>query len=117
MSDRDSNDLGAFLAGFVIGSLVGAAVAFVLAPQSGEETRNQILSRSNALREQAGQYGNDYRDRAGSYLSDARSRVQDAGTQVQERINNIVLDEGKVDGVTHEANQTDTLNNNHEDAT
>lgn len=117
MSDRNSNDLGAFLAGFVIGSLVGAAVALVLAPQSGQETRNQIMSGSNTLREQAGQYGSEYRDRAGSYLSDARSRVQTAGSQVQERINNIVLDTGKADDGQQEANQTNTLNSNHEDAT
>ena len=39
MSDN-SNDLGAFLAGFVIGGLVGAATAIILTPQSGEETRS-----------------------------------------------------------------------------
>ena len=41
MADNDS-DIGAFLSGFVIGGLVGAAVALILAPQSGEETRAQI---------------------------------------------------------------------------
>lgn len=41
MSDNDS-DFGSFLAGFVIGGLVGAAVSLVLAPQSGAETRSQL---------------------------------------------------------------------------
>ena len=48
MSDRNESEsgLGAFLAGFIIGGLVGAAVALILAPQSGEETRTQFTERS-----------------------------------------------------------------------
>ena len=38
MSQQDS-DFGAFLAGFFVGGLIGAAVALLIAPQSGEETR------------------------------------------------------------------------------
>jgi hypothetical protein len=45
MSDNNGSDIGAFMAGFVIGGLVGAATALILAPQSGEETRSQIASR------------------------------------------------------------------------
>ena len=33
----NDDDFGTFLAGFVIGGLVGAAVAMLMAPQSGEE--------------------------------------------------------------------------------
>ncbi len=44
-NDRESG-FGAFLAGFIIGGLVGAAVAVVLAPQSGEETRSKLAERS-----------------------------------------------------------------------
>ena len=41
-----SNEGGAFFAGLVIGGLVGAALALLLAPQSGEETRAIIRDRS-----------------------------------------------------------------------
>jgi hypothetical protein len=51
MADNDS-DIGAFFAGFVIGGLVGAAAALVLAPQSGEETRAQIRQKGIELRDQ-----------------------------------------------------------------
>ena len=44
MADNDS-DFGAFFTGLVVGGLVGAAVALMLAPQSGEETRAQIRQR------------------------------------------------------------------------
>jgi gas vesicle protein len=52
MADSDS-EIGAFLAGFVIGGLVGAAAALILAPQSGEETRAVIRQRGIELRDQA----------------------------------------------------------------
>ena len=51
MSDRD--DFGTFLAGFLVGGLVGAGVALLLAPQSGEETRTLIKDKSIELRDKA----------------------------------------------------------------
>ena len=102
---ENNNELGSFLAGFVIGGLVGAATALILAPQSGEETRTQIAGKSQELRSQSGerlqQYREmadtrtqDYRERAGSALTSARSQLQDAGSPVLEQAR-IVLDSGK----------------------
>jgi gas vesicle protein len=104
MSDNNS-DLGAFLAGFVIGGLVGAATALILAPQSGEETRTQIAHKSEELRrageervhqyrELADQVAHEYRDKAEELITDTRGRVQEAGGRVQEQAR-IVLDTGK----------------------
>lgn len=104
MSDNDS-DLGAFLAGFVIGGLVGAATALILAPQSGEETRAQIAYKSEELRrageervhhyrELADQVAHEYRDKAEELIADTRERVQETGDRVQEQAR-IVLDTGK----------------------
>ena len=44
---------GDFLAGFVLGGLAGAAIALLLAPQPGEETRSLLKDRSIELRERA----------------------------------------------------------------
>jgi gas vesicle protein len=104
MSDNNA-DLGAFLAGFVIGGLVGAATALILAPQSGQETRSQITSKSRELqrtgeeqvrhyRELADSYSKEYRDKVGDAVSDARDRLEETGGQVQEQAR-IVLDAGK----------------------
>jgi gas vesicle protein len=82
MSDNGS-EIGAFMAGFVIGGLVGAATALILAPQSGEATRAQLASKSQELREAGLQQ-----------VETARLRVQDTTTQAQEQAR-IVLDEGK----------------------
>lgn len=115
---ENNNDLGAFLAGFVIGGLVGAATALILAPQSGSETRTLIGDRSSELRtvggdrarqyrETAGTYTQDYRDRAGQAMGGARNRVQEAGGQVQDRAR-IVLDSGK-ERASQVKNQVNTL--------
>lgn len=91
---NNENELGSFLAGFVIGALVGAATALILAPQSGEATRHKIASTSSELRSSADLHTRDYRDRASSILSDTRSKAQNLTDQVQEQVR-IVLDAGK----------------------
>ncbi len=52
MNDNDSrlNYLGTFLAGLVLGGLVGAAMAMLLAPASGPDTRRQIKEKSLELK-------------------------------------------------------------------
>lgn len=102
---ENNNELGSFLAGFVIGGLVGAATALILAPQSGQETRTRIVEKSKALGEQSGerlqQYrdlaGNrtqEYLDQAGNVVSSARGRLQETSSPVLEQAR-IVLDSGK----------------------
>lgn len=88
MSDRD--DFGAFVSGFMIGGLVGAAVALLLAPQSGEETRMQIREKGIELRDQVEQTATDARARAEEIAQQARQRAE----KVQER-GQVVLEEQK----------------------
>lgn len=47
----DSDNFGAFLIGFVVGGAVGAVTALLLAPQSGEETREMIKDQAIVLRD------------------------------------------------------------------
>ncbi len=91
---NNNNDLGAFLAGFVFGALVGAATAVILAPKSGPETRQQLIDASNELRQSAGTHSREYRDKASSLISDTRHRAQNLTEQVQDQVR-IVLDQGK----------------------
>ncbi|MEW5988647.1 MAG: YtxH domain-containing protein [Chloroflexota bacterium] len=93
-NNHNDSDFGAFLAGFVIGGLVGAATALILAPQSGEETRTRLMSKSEELTGLSGQRLQEYREKADSYLAETRARARELGEQVQERAR-IVLDEGK----------------------
>lgn len=54
MLDRD--DSGTILISFLVGGIVGAGLALLLAPQSGKKTRRQIID----LAEDAKDYAADY---------------------------------------------------------
>ena len=77
MSSQNSGTL--FFAGLVIGGLVGASLALLLAPQSGEETRGQIKDKSVELK-----------DGTIESLTEAGQRVQAQVATSQE-----VLEKGK----------------------
>ena len=75
MADN-SGDLGSFLAGFVIGGLIGAGVALLMAPASGEETRAAIADKSIELRDRAYETASDVQTRAGE-LADQTAQTYD----------------------------------------
>ncbi len=82
MAERDS-DLGSFITGFFIGGLVGAAVALLFAPQSGEETRTMIRDKGIELRDQATEKSTELRARAEQLARDARTRAEELQRQGQ----------------------------------
>ena len=84
MADSD-NEFGAFLSGFFIGGLVGAAVALLLAPQSGEETRTIIRDKSVEIKDKAYQSAEESRARAEQALAEARHRAEEAAEEVRQR--------------------------------
>ncbi len=61
--DRDGGNSGlrTFAAGVAIGALVGAGIALLLAPSSGEETRRMIARRARRLAEDARERYDDAR--------------------------------------------------------
>ena len=70
----DSNDFGAFLIGFIVGGLTGAAVSLLFAPQSGEETRELIHDKAIELR-----------DRASETVEEARLHAEEAWQEAKEK--------------------------------
>jgi len=74
MSDNNS-DFATFFAGMIIGGLVGAATALLLAPQSGEETRTLIRDKGIELKDMAVEYGQDVQLRAEKALDDTREQL------------------------------------------
>ena len=67
-----------FLTGFLLGTVVGAAAALLLAPQSGEETREQIHERGIELGGRAAEVTEQGRKRAEELTAEARQRAAEA---------------------------------------
>lgn len=77
MGDRSD-----FVAGFVIGGLLGTAVALLLAPRSGEETRTRLAGAAEDL-------GDRTRDRAEEVIQKLRVTAEDISQRGRAK-----LDEG-----------------------
>lgn len=88
MSDN-SSEFGAFLVGFVIGGLVGAAAALLTAPQSGEETRLLIHDKSIELKDKAVERAEAARVRAEAAAVEARTRADEIAMMVKDSAANM----------------------------
>ena len=89
MSDRDS-EFGAFLTGFVVGGLVGAAVSLLFAPQSGEETRAIIKEKSIELKDKAVETVEEAYSRAEAAAKEAKARADEFARIAQERADELM---------------------------
>ena len=63
-----------FVSGLVIGALLGAGVALMLAPTTGKRTRRKMLQRVISGRRQLGERVEDWADEMGTRLRRARRR-------------------------------------------
>lgn len=66
-----------FAAGLVLGALIGAGVALLLAPQSGEDTRRLLRRRARRLARDARHGYGDVKDRVRELRDRAREAISD----------------------------------------
>ncbi|MBI5653035.1 MAG: YtxH domain-containing protein [Chloroflexi bacterium] len=83
-----------FLTGFLLGTVVGAAAALLLAPQSGEETRDELRERSIELRNRAVETSEQTRRRAEEFAGQAQERGRLVLEEQRSRLQT-AIDEGK----------------------
>ena len=62
---------------FLVGLAVGAGIALLFAPRSGEATRRDIRRRAMRVRRAAGQVASDVADSVSDSFNDARRRVEE----------------------------------------
>ena len=79
-----------FLAGVVIGGLIGAAIGLLLAPQPGEETREQLREKGIELKERVVELSEEARKKAEQLEAEGRTTLETQTSRVKEAI-----DEGK----------------------
>lgn len=82
---ENSNEFGAFMSGLLIGGIAGAVTALLLAPQSGEETRQIIVDKSIEIKDKAIETVEEARQRAEQAAEDARKAAEEYTQKAQEQ--------------------------------
>ncbi|MBI5878416.1 MAG: YtxH domain-containing protein [Chloroflexi bacterium] len=88
MADNGSNGwefAAGFFIGGVVGGLLGAAAALLMAPQAGEDTRAMLREKGIELRDQAEDLSAEARKRAEEASAEARKRAEEASSGLRER--------------------------------
>jgi gas vesicle protein len=70
------NETGAILGSLFVGALAGAVAALLLAPQSGRETRNQLTSEAEKLKEEIEKYASDFSEKAKKAKADLEEKLR-----------------------------------------
>ena len=73
---------------FLRGLAVGAAIALLVAPRSGRETRDIITERGTELKEKAVDMVKDTRSKAENVIGDARNKVTRSMKEGEENVTN-----------------------------
>lgn len=76
--ERNAGGGPGFVTGLAIGALAGAALAMVLAPQSGEDTRDLLYAKAR----EAGERARDGAEDAGDLLARGRKIVAEARARI-----------------------------------
>ena len=75
-NDQESAGSGLFLLGALAGALVGAGVALLMAPKTGAETRQDLSSGYNSVRDAASRRYRDIAERASTMADRATAKVE-----------------------------------------
>ena len=76
MSRDDGGAAGTVVIAFVLGAVTGAAVALLMAPTSGEETRRVLAERAREGRERASEAARQARDFASRQKQTINSAIE-----------------------------------------
>lgn len=68
---------GAVLLSFLLGGLVGAGFALLLAPQSGEETRRRIKDMAEGAKEKASEYVSHTKEKIASTIEKGKHVIDE----------------------------------------
>lgn len=78
--------IGKFLSGFIVGGALGAIAGILLAPQSGEETRDFLCDTSKDLAKKTDKTVKEIQDKADIVVSD----LQQKGDEIMEKIQTLI---------------------------
>ncbi|MBI5207405.1 MAG: YtxH domain-containing protein [Candidatus Firestonebacteria bacterium] len=85
-----SNNTGTVLLSFLVGGIVGAGVALLLAPQKGEETRKKIKNLAEDVKEKANEYLGEAKSKVNTVFDDGKEVLNEKKSLIKS-----VIDAGK----------------------
>ena len=85
----DESNFGSFLMGFTVGALAGAIVSLLMAPQSGEETRQVLKEKAIGLKEKGAETYEDTKQRAETAYKDAIAKADELAKVAKEKASEI----------------------------
>jgi len=81
----DESNFGSFLMGFTVGALAGAIVSLLMAPQTGEETRQVIKEKAIELKEKGAETYEETNHRAEIAYKDALAKADELAKVTKEK--------------------------------
>lgn len=76
MNDNSSDNLGSPLMMFIAGAVVGAGLALLLAPASGEDTRRRIGETARRIKDETKDRVSQAKDTLSDLKEDAKSAIE-----------------------------------------
>jgi gas vesicle protein len=77
---------GTILLSFLLGGVVGAGLAFLLAPQSGIETRRKIKDLADDVKEKTNAYINETREKVAGAMDDGKGYYEEKKSLIKSAI-------------------------------
>jgi gas vesicle protein len=81
---KTGNNTISIISAFALGGLIGAAVALLMAPQSGEETRTMLRERGMEITDKAHDTAEETRRRAERTMDDLAERTKQRTEEIQQ---------------------------------
>ena len=76
-----------FLGGFAIGAAIGAIAGILLAPKSGEETREQLGQMASDMSKKTDETVQDIKRKADNLITDAQEKSEEIMSKLQDMLN------------------------------
>lgn len=74
---NERSDAAGYLGWFLLGGVLGAAAGLLLAPKTGQETRDLLAARSTEVAKRAQEFATDAQDRASQWIDKSRELFEE----------------------------------------
>jgi len=113
METENTNETGSFFGGLLIGALIGAIGALLLAPYSGERTRAKLINAGEEALSQGETLLGETRQRAEAIVADAQRKAEKLAETARESVqagktemNRVVEEESRALKNSHSSGST-----------